>query len=215
MCDSNIVIYIVDDDAQVLNSTRALIEAEGWGARCMASASEFLRSYEEEHLGCLVLDLQLPEMSGLELQQQMTERSIDVPVVFITGQASIETSVKALKAGAVDFLEKPFTRTALVSTINNALALQSQSRQEKDALNRVQNRFKDLTDREWEVVNAIVSGPAILSSKKVARVLGISHRTVEHHRASIMTKTRCGSLPELIRLASFIGIADPSLIVDD
>lgn len=209
------VIYVVDDDIRILSSTLALLEPQGWEIRCLSSAAEFLATYEEKYLGCLVLDLELPEMGGLELQQMMAERGMDIPIVFVTGQASVANSVKALKAGAVDFLEKPVNHETLVETIKNGLTTQGQKRKEKLALGRVQSRFSDLTDREWDIVDAIVSGPGIRSSKEVARILGISHRTVEHHRASIMTKTQARSLPELIRLASFIGIADPDLVTNN
>lgn len=156
----------------------------------------------------------MPEISGLELQQTLVEWNMDIPIVFITGGASVKTTVTAMKAGAQDFIEKPFTRETLVHTVQAALRSQAVRRQEKQQLEAANQRFKSLTEREWEVLNSMVSGPSILSSKEVARELNISHRTVEHHRARIIEKTQCPSLSELIRLASFIGIANPNLPVD-
>jgi len=204
-------IYIVDDDKDVLKSTSNSLSGRGWEVKCFTQATDFLEHYVPEQPGCLVLDLQMPGMNGLELQQRLSELAIDVPIIFVTGAGSIAKSVTALKAGAVDFIEKPFTRSALIGAINKALDQQEHHRREKNALDAANNRFSDLTEREWEVLTAMVSGPNILSSKEVARALAISHRTVEHHRAHIMDKTGSRTLPELIRLASFIGIANPEL----
>jgi len=190
------IVYIVDDDAEVLQSTSLSLSAEDWEVKCFSEASAFLEAYVADRLGCLVLDLQMPNMSGLELQQRLADWDIDIPIIFVTGAGSVAKSVVALKAGAVDFIEKPFTRSTLILTIKNALSLQADQRQERRAFDTANARFADLTDREWGVLTAMVSGPNILSSKEVARELDISHRTVEHHRAHIMEKTGSRTLPE-------------------
>ncbi len=215
MSEPRPIIYVVDDDVEILKSTKALLDIENWDVQCLELASDFLNVYEANRAGCLVLDLQMPEMNGLELQRTLSDWGKDIPIVFITGAGSVANSVSALKAGAADFIEKPFTRATLVGTIRRALKDQATARKEKDALAAGNKRFSELTEREWEVLTAMIAGPRILSSKEVARQLDISHRTVEHHRAHIMSKTQSRSLPELIRLASFIGIASPDLANND
>jgi len=209
------VIYVVDDDLEILKSTAILLSSEDWDVRTFSKASTFLDAFDAGSTSCLVLDVQMPEMTGLELQKILSDWDMDIPIIFVTGAGSVANSVSALKAGAVDFIEKPFTRETLVATIKNALAGLIESRKEKQILEAAHKRFAELTEREWEVLTAMVSGRNILSSKEVARELDISHRTVEHHRAHIMEKTESRSLPELIRLASFIGIANPELEIND
>jgi len=212
MSDSHFLqplIYIVDDDPEILESTSTLLSVEDWEVQCFTQAADFLDAYQADRAGCLVLDVQMPETSGLELQRMLIDWDMDIPIIFITGQGSVANSVSALKAGAADFIEKPFNRNTLVATIKKALADQAEKRKERQVLAAAHQRFSELTDREWEVLTAMVSGPKILSNKEVAKELDISHRTVEHHRAHFMEKTGTSSLAELIRLASFIGIADP------
>jgi len=211
MNDDQPIIYIVDDDIDVLKSTEMLLTSKGWDVQCSSSASQFLNQFSAERPGCLVLDVQMPEMSGLDLQKMLSDWSMDIPIIFITGAGSVANSVTALKAGAADFIQKPVLGDTLIAAIENALEKQDQQRRHKHALKVAHDRFAELTDREWEVLTQMVSGPLILSSKEVARELDISHRTVEHHRANIMEKTRSRSIPELIRLASFIGLANPDL----
>lgn len=205
------MIYIVDDDLDVLESTRMLLSSTDWEITCSSRASQFLHVFQAERAGCLVLDVQLPDMSGLELQRMLRDWNMDIPIVFISGAGSVPNSVTALKAGAADFIQKPVLGETLIATITNALIKQTKERQEKQLLKTAHERFAELTQREWQVLTKMVSGRLILSSKEVARELNISHRTVEHHRAHIMDKTGSRSLPELIRLASFIGIANPDL----
>jgi len=209
------IVYIVDDDAEVLSSTAGSLANQEWEVMSFANANDFLAAYKAEQHGCLVLDVQMPDMDGLELQQRLTELNIDIPIIFVTGAGSVSRSVRAFKAGAVDFIEKPFSRATLIDSIKKALEGQVASRRERQAQESANRRFAELTEREWEVLTSMVSGPHILSSKEVARALQISHRTVEHHRAHIMEKTGSRSLPELIRLASFIGIASPDIDVDE
>lgn len=207
------IIYVVDDDPDILKTTQDLLASTEWEVICLPLAATFLDVYRPERAGCLVLDIQMPDISGLELQKTLTEWNMDIPIVFITGSGSVEHTVTALKGGAQDFIEKPFTRNTLIQTIKSALDTQEAQREEKHVLEAAHKRFKELTEREWEVLSSMLSGPNVLSSKEVARELDISHRTVEHHRARIMEKTQCPSLPELIRLASFIGIANPNIPV--
>ena len=205
------MIYIVDDDLDVLESTRMLLSSTDWEITCSSRASQFLHVFQAERAGCLVLDVQLPDMSGLELQRMLHDWNMDIPIVFISGAGSVPNSVTALKAGAADFIQKPVLGETLIATITNALIKQAKERREKQLLKTAHERFAELSQREWQVLTKMVSGRLILSSKEVARELNISHRTVEHHRAHIMDKTGSRSLPELIRLASFIGIANPDL----
>lgn len=208
------IVYVVDDDPASLQTTKALLSSHHWNLICLSEAAKFLELYRPEHLGCLVVDLKFPQTSGLELQKTLSDNNMDIPIVFISGEASVETTVTAMKAGAHDFIEKPLTRDTVHQIVEAALASQAAQRKELHRLEVAKKKFSELTEREWEVLKAMISGPRILSSKEVARELEISHRTVEHHRARIMDKTQCPSLPELIRLASFIGIANPNLPVD-
>jgi len=208
------IIYVVDDDPNILTVTQDLLASNIWDIVCLTQAADFLDVYRPERAGCLVLDLQMPGINGLELQRTLSDWGMDVPIVFITGGTSIENTVTALKAGAQDFIQKPFQRETLITTIDAALESQATQREEKRVLALANQRFEDLTEREWEVLSAMLSGPSILSGKEVAEMLEISHRTVEHHRARIMYKTRCASLAELVRLASFVGIAEPNSLTE-
>lgn len=205
------LIYIVDDDLNILKSTEMMLSSEHWEIMCLPRASQFLDAFVANRAGCLVLDVQLPDMSGLDLQKMLSDWAMDIPIVFITGEASVSNSVTALKSGAADFIQKPYSGATLVTAIKNALNAQDSARRQNKMLKTAHERFAELSDREWQVLICMVSGPIILSSKEVARELDISHRTVEHHRARIMDKSGSRSLLELIRLASFIGIANPDL----
>lgn len=194
-------VFIVDDDPAMCSALRRLLRSEGFNVETYVSAQEFLESYSAERPGCLVLDVQMPGMSGLDLQQLLAERNIHIPVIVLTGHASVPTAVTALKAGATDFLEKPFDNEVLLARVRDALALDAESRQARRERAMVEERLALLTPREREVMELMVEGR---SSKLIAAELGLSARTVEIHRARIMDKMQCGSLADLVRMVFLI-----------
>ena len=202
------VVHLVDDDAAVRASVASMIDGQRYSLCSHDSARGFLEQYSSAQCGCMLLDISMPEMSGLELQEEILRRGWTIPIVFITGNARVADSVQALKAGAIDFLEKPFNRETLELAIRNALEIDRQDRAEVAQQAANQERFSRLTVREWEVLTLMVSGSADLSSKQIARDLDISHRTVEHHRARVLEKTGSQSVAELAKLASIAGIID-------
>ena len=211
MSEGRPIVYVIDGNTDDRSSTKKILTCDRWGVVCLENGSQFLNVFDSNQAACLVLDIQMNDMSGLELQQMLSDWNMDIPVIFVTATGNVANSVKALKAGAIDFIQKPTSEKHLIDTVEKALQKQQLDRAQKYAMEAAHSRFSELTDREWEVLTCMVSGPHILSSKEVARELEISHRTVEHHRAHIMDKTLSNSLPELIRLASFIGIASPNL----
>lgn len=201
-------MYLVDDDEGVRASVASMIDEQRYTLRSHDSARGFLEHYSPAESGCLLLDISMPEMSGLELQEEILRRGWTIPIVFITGNGRVSDSVQALKAGAIDFLEKPFNGGTLSLAIRNALEKDRHDRAEIARQTANQERFSRLTEREWEVLTLMVSGSADLSSKEIARGLDISHRTVEHHRARVLEKTGSQSVAELAKLASKAGIID-------
>ena len=197
-------VYILDDDADLREALALLIEAAGYKAASFADAQSFLSTYANQP-GCLVLDLTMPGCSGLELQQALADKSYSIPIIFLTGQGSIPHSVQAIKAGAVDFLEKPVDYTILLQRISEALALDARQREESIWLLTLQQRFEQLTPREQEILILVVNGN---TSKEIARILGISHRTVEVYRTRIMTKLQADSVPELVNWALLCGVGN-------
>ena len=161
-----------------------------------ASALEFLESYDDQP-GCLVLDLSMPDMTGLELQTELAQRQINIPIIFITGHGGVPESVQALRAGAIDFLEKPFLPETLLQRIEEALEQDHRERARVQEEGEIRSRFARLTDRERDVFRMLVEKSEVPSSKVMARELNISHRTVEHHRSRILEKTQTASIPEL------------------
>ncbi len=194
-------VFIVDDDPSMCSALRRLLRSAGLNVETYVSAQEFLESYSAERPGCLVLDVQMPGMSGLDLQQLLAERNIHIPVIVLTGHASVPTAVTALKAGATDFLEKPFDNEVLLARVRDALALDAESRQARRERAMVEERLALLTPREREVMELMVEGK---SSKLIAAELGLSARTVEIHRARIMDKMQCDSLADLVRMVFLI-----------
>ncbi len=194
------IVFLVDDDPSILKTLSRALEEHGLQVRPFKSAREFLDGYDGQH-GCLILDLSLPEMDGLELQTELTVRSIAIPIIFITGHGGVSESVQAIRAGAIDFLEKPFLPETLLLRINEALEVDRGDRAQKRKDDAIRDRFHKMTDREREVFRLLIEGDSIPSSKVIAKSLGISHRTVEHHRGRILEKALCGSVPELRALA--------------
>lgn len=191
------VVYVVDDDAPVRESLTLLIRSMRWSVQCFDSADAFLADFIAGSPGCLVLDIRMPGMSGLDLQRELERRDIDIPIIFLTGHGDIPMAVEALKHGAIDFIEKPFRDQALLDSINTALQSDREHRAERAAASDAEQRLATLTPREHEVLNAIVDGHA---NKVVAADLGVSERTVEIHRAKVMAKMGVRSLAQLVRM---------------
>jgi FixJ family two-component response regulator len=190
-------VYVVDDDDAVRNSLKLLLKSAGIAAETSASAQEFLGSYDPAHPGCLVLDVRMPGMSGLEMQQELNVRGAMIPVIFITGHGDIPMAVEAMQHGAFDFLQKPFRDSELLDRVNRALTRDAESRARLRHTDRIRERLASLSPREREVLDLVTQGKA---NKMVAGDLGVSQRTVEIHRAHVMQKMEAGSLAELVRM---------------
>jgi two-component system response regulator FixJ len=197
-------IYVVDDDAAVRDSLQVLLEASGYAVRGFASPRDFLAVAETIDYGCVLVDLQMPGMDGLELKHWLNERNIALPVVVVTGHGDIATAVEAMRAGAKDFIEKPFTDEAILSGIRIGLADRPQPSMMDQAKLAILERLKNLSPREREVLDGMVAGHA---NKVIAFNLSLSPRTVEIHRARVMDKMQARSLSELVRMAIAAGIA--------
>lgn len=191
-------IYIVDDDQAVRDGLTALLTVSGFALQTFDSAERFLAAIDPNAAGCAILDIRMPGMNGLELQGELKRRGIALPVIIITGHGEVPLAVAALKAGAVDFLEKPFDSDALLASIQDALRRGAVSRASPFDREIIAARLAQLTPREREVMNLVVAGHP---NKVVANRLGIAVRTVEIHRAKVMDKTEARNLSELIRMA--------------
>jgi two-component system, LuxR family, response regulator FixJ len=195
--ESLATVFIVDDDEAVRNSLRFLLSSVDVAARVFASAIEFLDSYEPSQPGCLVLDVRMPGMSGLELQEHLNLRGAVIPVIFITGHGDIPMAVEAMQHGAFDFLQKPFRDQDLIDRIQRALAKDAKNRAALQQHDRIRNRLDSLTPREREVLTLMTQG---MANKVMAAELSLSQRTVEIHRARVMEKSGAASLAELVRM---------------
>jgi len=201
-------IYVVDDDEGVRNSLRFLLKSVGLATRALASAAEFLLSYHPDHPGCLVLDVRMPGMSGLELQQQLNLRGATIPVIFITGHGDVPMAVEAMQHGAFDFLQKPFRDQDLIDRIQKALERDRHNRATLAQHAAIRQRLESLTPRERQVLALMARGKP---NKAMAGDLGVSQRTVEIHRARIMEKTAADSLAHLVRM---VMDAEPAMLRD-
>lgn len=190
-------IHVVDDDQAVRESIEWLIDSVGLNIRTYASADEFLAQYQEDVLGCLILDVRMPGISGLDLQQILKQRGLEIPIIFITGHGDVPMAVRALKNGAVDFIEKPFSDQTLLETIQNAVKYHCEQLEKRSEFCALQARYRTLTSREQEVMTRVVAGQ---SNRDIAETLGISIKTVEVHRAKVMEKMQAGSIAELVRM---------------
>jgi FixJ family two-component response regulator len=188
-------VFIVDDDAAVCDSIQELVESVGLCAECFASGQAFLDQYQSERSGCLVLDVRMAEMSGLALQEKLTEMGAEIPVIIITGHADVPMAIQALKAGAVDFVQKPYRNQLLLDSINGALTLDTIARRSRDETQTHEKQLAMLTKREQEVLDKLLAGSI---SRQIARELGISTRTVEVHRQNLLRKLGVGSVKELM-----------------
>jgi FixJ family two-component response regulator len=195
MMQQNQTVFVVDDDAAVRHSLALLIRSMSLEVELFESGAAFLERYDESCAGCLILDIRMPGMSGMELQQAMAENGYTLPIIFVTGHGSVQMAVQAMRRGAVDFLEKPFDDQALLDRINQALDFDRNSRETQRELARAQAKIDSLTRREHQVMQRIVNGQA---NKVIAADLSLSERTVEIHRAKVMAKTGASSLAELV-----------------
>lgn len=202
------VVFVVDDDPAVADALRVLISAAGYEVQTFASGERFLQRADGICPGCIVLDVRMPGKSGLELQQELKKRGVHTPIIFITGHGDVPMSVRAMQAGAVDFLEKPFDDARLLERIEAAIAQDLEQRKQLAMRRRVEARLARLTPREREVLERVANGQ---SNKQIARDLQVSPRTVEVHRARMMDKMDASNLPELIGMALVAGLVDPPL----
>jgi two-component system, LuxR family, response regulator FixJ len=207
MADSRPLVFVVDDDEPVRDAIGMLLDTVGMDYESYDSAQAFLDHYDPTRRGCLVLDIRMPGMSGLELQQRLVERSAPIPIVFITGHGDVPMAVEAMKRGAVDFIRKPFRDQELLDRIHEALAQEADQRAQARTLDDLHQRVASLTPREREVFLRVADGQA---NKVVAIELGISERTVEIHRSQVMQKTRARSLADLVRMKLLLDQAERS-----
>lgn len=196
--DPPLTICIVDDDQAVRDSLAWLVESVGLSARTFPDAPSFLAHPPPDDAGCLLLDVRMPGMSGLELQEELIRRGVGLPVIILTGHGDVPMAVRAMKQGALDFIEKPFNDQKLLDTVHRALALAREQRRREGSRQAAEQRLATLTPREREVMELVVAGK---SNKEVATTLAISIKTVETHRARIMEKLEVDSLAALVRLS--------------
>jgi FixJ family two-component response regulator len=201
--EANALIVIVDDDPSVRRGLQRLIRSMGWETETFASAQEFLARSGADIPSCVVLDLQLPGLSGLDLQKKMAETGLEIPIVFLTGHGDIPASVRAMKAGAIEFLTKPVDERELLEALREAVERDRLSRQQHAETRDLQTRYDSLTAREQEVMQHVISG---LLNKQIAAELKITEDTVKFHRGHIMRKMRADSLADLVRMAQNLGI---------
>ena len=197
------IVFVIDDDASMRDAVSRLLNAVGLTVQTFASAREFLAGRLPDVPGCAVLDVRLPGLSGLDLQREMVERGIHIPVIFITGHGDIPMSVQAMKAGAVEFLTKPFRDQDLLDAVRLGIQLDRQGRKERAELAELRDGHRQLTPREREVMSLVVAG---LLNKQIALRLGTSEKTIKIHRSHVMQKMRADSLADLVRMSQKLGI---------
>ena len=190
-------VFVVDDDQAIRHSLKWLIESVGLRVHTFASAEEFLHAYYPGQSGCLLLDVRMPGMSGLELQAHLARQESRLPIIMITGHGDVPMAVKAMQAGAVDFIQKPFNDEVLLDSIRRALDLSGKQREERMRQAELVTRLAELTPREHEVMEMVAGGK---SNREIATLLGVSAKTVEAHRARVMDKMHADSLADLVRM---------------
>jgi FixJ family two-component response regulator len=206
MAEVTPVVFVVDDDISVRESLELLIASAGWRAQTFASAQDFLSRPRVGLPCCLVLDMKIPGLDGLELQQRLVERT-EMPIIFITGYGDVPTTVRAMKAGAVEFLTKPFKHDVLLEAIGHAIDRSRAALREESELQALRSNYESLTPREREVMVLVVSG---LLNKQVGGELNISEITVKAHRGQVMRKMKADSLPDLVTMAARLGLRSPT-----
>jgi FixJ family two-component response regulator len=203
MTSESPIVFVVDDDRSVREGLRRLITSVGFAAEVFPSAQAFLRARRPDVPGCLVLDVRLPGLSGLDLQRELADSDAALPIIFLTGHGDIPMSVRAMKAGAVEFLTKPFREQDLLDAVRGAIERDRATRGERQELTELRSRYASLTPRERDVLGGIVAG---LLNKQIAGELGTSEVTVKEQRGHLMQKMQAGSVAELVRFASRLGI---------
>ncbi|MFL6602921.1 MAG: response regulator transcription factor [Steroidobacteraceae bacterium] len=203
MSDVPAVVFVIDDDPSMRGSLEDLVKSVGLQVRAFASPQDFLQNKLPEVPGCLVLDVRLPGMTGLAFQKELARLGVALPVIFITGHGDIPMSVRAMKAGAVEFLTKPFNHLELLDAIHAAIERDRARRREAVLVAEVQERYATLTERERQIMTLVVIGRA---NKQIAAELNLSEMTVKVHRGQVMRKMHAGSLPELVRMADRLGV---------
>jgi FixJ family two-component response regulator len=204
MSDSNSIVFTVDDDPLVRDSVADLLDSAGFTVRTFESATEFLRTARPDLPACLILDVELPGLSGLDLQAELTKSGVDMPIIFLTGRGDIPMSVRAMKAGAVEFLTKPVRRPEFLDAVNEALQRDRENRERKAEIAELEKRLRTLTPREHEVLALVVTG---LLNKQIAGDLGTTELTIKVHRGRVMRKMGAGSLADLVRMAGKLKIS--------
>lgn len=204
MTEAGAMVFVVDDDAAMRRSLTNLLRSVGLRVEAFGSAQDFLHSKRPDLPGCLVLDVRLPGASGLDLQRRMAEADMEIPIIFITGHGDIPMSVRAMKAGAVEFLTKPFRDQDLLDAIHQAVERDRTAREQRGEIDELRRRFESLTRREREVMGLVVTG---LLNKQIAAEVGASETTVKIHRHQVMEKMGAGSLAELVRMADRLRVS--------
>jgi FixJ family two-component response regulator len=204
MSEEQAVVFIVDDDPSMRRSLESLLKSVGLDVRLFSSAQEFMQAARPDAPGCLVLDVRLPGMSGLTFQQELLKAGVAIPIIFITGHGDVPMTVRAMKAGAAEFLTKPFDEQVLLDAIDAAVERDRKRRRDTAGLAEVQGRYRTLTEREREVMKLVVAGRV---NKQIAAELGLSLVTVKVHRGQVMRKMLARSVAELVRMADRLGPA--------
>jgi FixJ family two-component response regulator len=197
------LIHVIDDDESIRKAVTRLLKAAGYEVQSYTTSGEFLLADQDNRVGCIILDIRMPGPTGLELQAALKRQGNSLPIIFLTGHGDIPMSVRAMKAGAVDFLTKPVQKQELLAAVSQALEIQRQALTQQNRTQRIQENYDLLTERERTIFEMILRGKL---NKQIASTLGIAERTVKAHRAQLMEKMQVDSLAELVRSASFLGI---------
>jgi FixJ family two-component response regulator len=206
MSDPKCIVFVVDDDPLVRDSVADLLGSAGFAAQTFGSATEFIQAKRPDVSACLILDVELPDLSGLDLQTDLAKSGVEVPVIFLTGHGDIPKSVRAMKAGAVEFLTKPFRPEELVDAVRQALVRDGDFRKQRSETSELRERLGTLTPRERQVLALVVAG---LLNKQIAGELGTTDLTIKVHRGRVMRKMRAASLADLVRMAEKLKISSP------